>query len=209
MPSIRQRRCPKTPPGCRAAMDDGQGKPRGEFSVREKPMDPDDPKQKILALDVLAARVKGLQAAGRLVVFTNGCFDILHAGHVDYLYRARREGDALIVGLNSDRSVRAIKDSGRPIVGEIERATVLAGLGCVDFVTLFDEPDPYRLIVALRPDVLVKGADWQLEQIVGAREVTGWGGRVQRVPFSYTVSTSEIIRRIVARYAGHPRPVDR
>jgi rfaE bifunctional protein nucleotidyltransferase chain/domain len=136
------------------------------------------------------------------VVFTNGCFDILHAGHVDYLYRAREAGDALVVGLNSDRSVREIKEKGRPILEQGHRAAVLAGLGCVDFVTIFDAPDPFELILALRPNVLVKGADWPEDRIVGADQVRSYGGRVQRIAFVYSLSTSEIIRRIVEGFGS-------
>ena len=124
------------------------------------------PTTKILSIEELLPRVRSLQAAGKSVVFTNGCFDILHAGHVDYLYRARDAGDALVVGLNSDRSVREIKEKGRPILEQGHRAAVLAGLGCVDFVIIFDAPDPLELILALRPNVLVKGADWPEDRIV-------------------------------------------
>jgi rfaE bifunctional protein nucleotidyltransferase chain/domain len=158
--------------------------------------------RKIMPLDQLIDRVRELQAAGKRVVFTNGCFDILHAGHVDYLTKARAEGDALVVGLNSDDSVRSIKDEGRPIVDQAGRAAVLAGLACVDFITIFEASDPLALIVALRPDVLVKGADWPLERIVGAKEVAAYGGKVRRVSFVNSVSTSEIVRRIVNRYGG-------
>jgi D-beta-D-heptose 7-phosphate kinase/D-beta-D-heptose 1-phosphate adenosyltransferase len=114
---------------------------------------------KILSLDELAAKSRALRAAGRQLVFTNGCFDLLHVGHVRYLAAARREGDALAVGLNSDASVLRIKGPRRPIVPERERAEVLAALACVDFVTVFDEPDPLRVILAVQPAVLVKGGD--------------------------------------------------
>ncbi len=146
--------------------------------------------------------MRTLQAEGKAVVFTNGCFDLLHAGHVDYLYRAKAEGDVLVVGLNSDRSVRLIKDRGRPILEQEQRATLLAGLGCVDFVTLFDEPDPLVLISALRPDVLVKGADWPEDRIVGAEVVKSYGGRVRRIAFVHSLSTTGIVRRILERYAS-------
>jgi D-beta-D-heptose 7-phosphate kinase/D-beta-D-heptose 1-phosphate adenosyltransferase len=137
-----------------------------------------------------------------VVVFTNGCFDLLHAGHVRYLAAARREGDILVVGLNSDRSVRDIKGDTRPILPESERAHVLAGLAAVNYVVLFDEPDPLRLITALAPDVLVKGGDWPEEAIIGAQVVRNRGGRVVRIPVVEAASTSAIIARILERYRG-------
>lgn len=155
---------------------------------------------KILKLEDLVRKLKGLRGKGRRIVFTNGCFDILHAGHVRYLRAARSEGDLLVVGLNSDRSVRAIKDAGRPVVEQAQRAEVLAGLWCVDFITIFDEPDPLNLIRSILPDVLVKGADWKEEEIVGADVVRKHGGRVVRVEIENDVSTSMIIDRIVRRY---------
>ncbi len=132
---------------------------------------------------------------GERVVFTNGCFDILHAGHVQYLEEARRLGDCLVVGLNSDRSVGLIKP-GRPIVPEDERALVLASLEPVDYVVLFDEETPYELIRALRPDVLVKGGDWKVEDIVGADLV----GDVRVIPYREGSSTTGIIERIIERF---------
>jgi rfaE bifunctional protein nucleotidyltransferase chain/domain len=142
-------------------------------------------------------RVVGLRKKqGQRIVFTNGCFDILHAGHVEYLQQARREGDFLVVGLNSDRSIRSIKGSGRPINEESRRARVLAALGCVDAVVLFGSDTPLELITALLPQVMVKGADWQEDAIVGAREVKANGGRVVRIPFTTETSTSKIIERI-------------
>ena len=158
--------------------------------------------EKILSHGALAREVEAGRAAGRRVVFTNGCFDLLHAGHLRYLEDARREGDALIVAVNTDASVWAMKGPGRPVTPEAERAELVAGLHCVTWVTLFDTPDPLPLIMALRPDVLVKGADWPLDRIVGAREVTGWGGRVVRVPLTPGRSTTAIIREIVSRFAG-------
>lgn len=137
---------------------------------------------------------------GRTVVFTNGCFDILHAGHVDYLETARAQGDLLIVGLNSDASVKRIKGKGRPLVPETDRAAVLAGLGSVDAVVLFDEDDPLETIRALLPDVLVKGADWGEDEIIGAEVVREKGGRVFRAPLTAGRSTSELIRTVVDRF---------
>jgi D-beta-D-heptose 7-phosphate kinase/D-beta-D-heptose 1-phosphate adenosyltransferase len=136
------------------------------------------------------------------VVFTNGCFDLLHAGHVHCLEAARREGDLLVVGLNSDRSVQSIKGDRLPIIGEDERAEVLAGLACVDFITVFAEPDPLRVIQALEPDVLVKGDDWPEKVIVGGDLVRRKGGRVVRIPVVEGLSTSGIIARILDRWGA-------
>ena len=133
---------------------------------------------------------------GSRIAFTNGCFDILHAGHVSYLEAARRTADCLVVGLNADVSVRGLKGPGRPVNPEAERARVLAALGCVDYVVLFGEETPLGLITAIRPDVLVKGADWPEEQIVGAAEVRAVGGRVERIAFTYDRSTTGLLTRI-------------
>jgi len=131
------------------------------------------------------------------VVFTNGVFDLLHVGHVTLLEAARGEGGALVVGVNGDASVRRLgKGAGRPLVPEAERARVVAALAAVDCVVLFDEDTPRQLILALRPDVLVKGADYALDQIVGAAEVTGWGGRVTSVPLVEGASTTSLARRL-------------
>jgi D-beta-D-heptose 7-phosphate kinase/D-beta-D-heptose 1-phosphate adenosyltransferase len=157
---------------------------------------------KIKSCGELATLLRGLRAGGKVVVFTNGCFDLLHAGHVRYLAAARQEGDLLVVGLNSDRSVRDIKGDTRPILPEPERAEVLAGLAAVDYVVLFDEADPLRLITALAPDVLVKGGDWPEEAIIGAQVVRDRGGRVVRIPVVEGTSTSAIIARILERYRG-------
>ncbi|HEX3559005.1 MAG TPA: D-glycero-beta-D-manno-heptose 1-phosphate adenylyltransferase [Pyrinomonadaceae bacterium] len=139
---------------------------------------------------------EGLRARGRRLVFTNGCFDLLHVGHVRYLEAARALGDALLVAVNSDRSVRALKGAGRPLVGERERAEVLAALAAVDFVTVFDEESPRALIAAVLPDVLVKGGDYALEEIHGREEVERAGGRVVALPFVEGASTTSIIERI-------------
>ncbi len=144
-----------------------------------------------------AARVAAWRAAGRPVVFTNGVFDLLHAGHVEYLEAARALGGALVVGVNSDASVRRIKGAKRPLVPQEERAELLAALECVDLVVLFDEDTPQTLIEALGPDVLVKGADWEEAEIVGAEWVRARGGRVERIPLREGVSTTAIIRRVV------------
>jgi D-beta-D-heptose 7-phosphate kinase/D-beta-D-heptose 1-phosphate adenosyltransferase len=157
---------------------------------------------KLLDLDKLIPVTASLRGEGKRIVFTNGCFDILHVGHVRYLTAAKAEGDVLIVGLNSDRSIRQIKDPRRPIVPEDQRAEVLAGLECVDFIVLFDAPDPLALIESLAPDVLVKGDDWPEDQIIGADRVKAAGGKVVRVPSVPHGSTSEIIERIAERYGA-------
>lgn len=140
--------------------------------------------------------VRDLRAQGRSVVFTNGVFDLLHPGHVRYLADARRLGDALIVGLNADRSVRANKGADRPLTPEGERAELLSALDCVDAVVLFDDDTPHGLIAALQPDVLVKGADWAADAIVGRAIVEARGGRVMRIPVAEGYSTSAIVARI-------------
>jgi D-glycero-beta-D-manno-heptose 1-phosphate adenylyltransferase len=147
-----------------------------------------------------ASAVLTAQEAGRRVAFTNGCFDILHAGHVRYLSAARASADMLVVGLNTDDSVRKLKGPRRPINPENLRAEVLAGLACVDYVILFDEPDPLPLIQSLRPDVLVKGADWPEDQIIGADFVKQQGGRVERIALVQDISTSALIQVILERY---------
>ncbi len=151
---------------------------------------------KILSLAALSEIVVRRKQVGQKIVFTNGCFDILHAGHVDYLQKARRQGDFLILGLNNDQSIRSIKGDGRPVNEELKRARVLAALGCVDAVVLFGEDTPLNLINRLAPDVLVKGADWEEQEIVGAAEVKAGGGRVERIPFTSQTSTTGIIDRI-------------
>jgi D-beta-D-heptose 1-phosphate adenylyltransferase (EC 2.7.7.-) len=134
------------------------------------------------------------------IVFTNGCFDILHAGHADYLNKAKSLGDILVVGINSDASVRRIKGEKRPILPQQMRAYLLDNLKPVDYVVIFEEDTPLELIKAIKPDVLVKGADWDLERIVGADFVLSYGGRVERIPFSFDISTSKVIERILGLY---------
>ncbi len=151
---------------------------------------------KIVDLETLQERLALIRQQKSKIVFTNGCFDLLHAGHVDYLEQARACGDCLVVGLNADSSVRQLKGPSRPVNCEQERARVLAALGCVDFVVVFAEETPLKLITALLPDVLVKGADWSEEQIVGAVEVKAAGGEVQRIAFRRNCSTSAIIENI-------------
>ena len=144
----------------------------------------------------LAREVRGLKKQGLKVVFTNGCFDLLHVGHIRYLSEAKTKGDILVVGVNSDRSVQTIKNSKRPILPEDQRTEVLASLACVDFITIFDEPDPLALIKTVLPDVLVKGADWADEAIIGRDEVK----EVVRIPMVEGASTSGIIQKIVDLY---------
>jgi len=157
-------------------------------------------KQKIKTRKGLLRIMKDLQAKGKRIVFTNGCFDLLHIGHVRYLEEAKAMGDVLVVGVNSDTSVRKLKGPKRPILPEDERTEILSGLGCVDYVTLFDEIDPLKLITSLRPDVLVKGGDWTKEQIVGRDEVERSGGEVFVIPFVKRASTSNLIETILKRY---------
>jgi D-beta-D-heptose 7-phosphate kinase/D-beta-D-heptose 1-phosphate adenosyltransferase len=156
--------------------------------------------KKIVRCEELKETVQALKRAAKKIVFTNGCFDLLHIGHVRYLKAAKDEGDVLIVGLNSDRSVRLIKGPKRPLVPENERAEVLASLACVDFVTVFDEPDPLVTIRAVMPDVLVKGADWAEDAIIGRDIVERDGGRVVRIPLTEGASTSKMIENIVDSY---------
>jgi rfaE bifunctional protein nucleotidyltransferase chain/domain len=150
----------------------------------------------ILNREELRRAREGLRAEGRTLVFTNGCFDLLHVGHVRYLAAARLLGDALLVAVNSDRSVRALKGAGRPVLSEAERAELLAALSSVDFVTVFDEDSPRTLISEVLPDVLVKGGDYRLEEIHGREEVERAGGRVLALPFIEGASTTGIIERI-------------
>ena len=149
-----------------------------------------------MTLSRAVALVQTLRAQGKSVVFTNGVFDLLHPGHLRYLQHARSLGDALVVGLNSDGSVRENKGPGRPIVPEDERAEIVAALACVDAVVVFDEPTPQTIIEALQPDVLVKGADWAEDAIVGREVVEARGGRVVRVRLEPGYSTTGIVEKI-------------
>ncbi len=161
--------------------------------------------KKVLSLPALLRRLRELRRAGKRIVFTNGCFDLLHPGHVRYLRAARRLGDVLVVAINSDRSVRRIKGPQRPIVSERDRAEVLAALEMVDFVTIFDDDTPLALIERIVPDVLVKGGDWPVHAIVGGKIVRAHGGRVRSLPFAQGYSTSAMIDRIVVRQAQRGR----
>jgi len=153
---------------------------------------------KIVGLDELLGRLASRRGRGE-IIFTNGCFDLLHPGHVDLLARARALGGLLVVGLNSDASVRGLKGPARPVVPWRDRALVLAGLASVDYVTGFDEPTPLRLIEAVLPDVLVKGGDWPVESIVGREAVESAGGRVESLPLLPGYSTTSLIQRIKAK----------
>ena len=152
--------------------------------------------EKLLSPDELLGMRQGVRADGKSLVFTNGVFDLLHVGHVRYLAAARAFGDALVVAINSDRSVRELKGAGRPVINENERAEILAALRQVDYVTIFDDVSPRSLIARLLPDVLVKGGDYGLDEIHGREEVEAAGGRVVSLPFVAGASTSAIIERM-------------
>lgn len=156
----------------------------------------------VISLDAGVRLSEQLRAAQKRVVFTNGVFDLLHPGHVRYLQAARAEGDALIVGVNSDRSVRAIKGPSRPITPERERAEILSALACVDAAIVFDEDTPAEIIGQIQPDVLVKGADWAGDAIVGRDAVKARGGRVVRVPIEHGWSTTTIVAAIHALHGN-------
>lgn len=156
----------------------------------------------LLALPELLPLRAQWREQNRRVVFTNGCFDILHRGHVEYLQQARGFGDVLIVGLNADDSVRRLKGEGRPIVPQEDRATILAALRCVDCVVFFEEDTPANLIARIQPDVLVKGADYQIKEIVGHEQVQAAGGEVVRIPLTPGRATRDVIATIVERFGG-------
>ncbi|OGW55860.1 MAG: glycerol-3-phosphate cytidylyltransferase [Nitrospirae bacterium RBG_19FT_COMBO_55_12] len=155
---------------------------------------------KIKTISELRPLLDILKSAGTKIVFTNGCFDLIHTGHTRYFAKARSFGDILVVAVNSDASVRRIKGEKRPINPQDERAEVLAALGSVDFVVIFDESDPHKVIAALQPDVLVKGGDWPVEKIIGRDIVEARGGTVISVPYIEGASTTGIIEKIVKRY---------
>lgn len=157
---------------------------------------------KILTLKELQPVLAILRATGKKVVFTNGCFDLMHTGHTRYLAKAKSLGDLLIVAVNSDASVRGIKGDKRPITSETDRMEVLAALDSVDYVVLFHEPDPGRIIAELQPDVLVKGGDWPIEKIIGRDTVEARGGKVVSVGYIEGASTTGIIEKIVNKYSA-------
>ncbi len=173
------------------------------FASRELPIEnatfpcyPLDVSVKVKNIDELKALADDARARGKTVVFTNGCFDLVHRGHLHVLREAKACGDILIVAVNSDRSVKTIKGPARPIFSQAERVELIAALEMVDYVVLFDQPDPYHLIASLRPNVLAKGGDWTSEKIVGADIVERDGGRVAVIPYLKGYSTTEIIERI-------------
>ena len=151
---------------------------------------------KLKGTDEITAIAAEARKNGKTVVFTNGCFDILHRGHVHLLREAKAAGDILIVGINSDKSVRSLKGNSRPVLPEIDRVELINAMEMVDYVVIFDEPDPYKLIMAIKPAVLAKGGDWSEDKIVGADIVAQGGGRVAVIPYLKGFSTSEIIERI-------------
>lgn len=169
-----------------------------QFSIENSTLScyPRTVSNKIKSRGEIAALADKARRRGQSIVFTNGCFDILHRGHVHLLRQAKGQGDLLIVGLNSDVSVKSIKGPARPILAELDRLELIAAMEMVDYVVLFDEPDPYRLIEAIKPDVLVKGGDWSREEIIGADIVEQNGGRVAAIPYLKGHSTTEIIERI-------------
>jgi len=157
-------------------------------------------KDKIKKREELLRIIKDLKAKGKRIIFTNGCFDLLHVGHIRYLEEAKTLGDILIVGVNSDASVEKLKGPKRPVLPVEERTEILSGLGCVDYITIFDELDPLALITSLQPNVLVKGGDWTKEQTIGKEVVERSGGEVVIIPFVQGASTSSIIETILKRY---------
>jgi len=156
--------------------------------------------KKVKNIRALKSIAAGLKARRKRIVFTNGCFDILHVGHIRYLRKAKSLGDILVVGLNTDRSVRLIKGEKRPIVPQEDRAEVLASLEFVDYVVFFDEPDPFTLIGKVKPHILVKGADWTKDKIVGRDLVEEAGGRVVRIPLVPGASSTGVIEKIIQVY---------
>jgi D-beta-D-heptose 7-phosphate kinase/D-beta-D-heptose 1-phosphate adenosyltransferase len=169
-------------------------------SISHEHMDSD---VKIKNLDVLASIIEAEKARGKKVVFTNGCFDLLHVGHVRYLQKARTYGDLLVLGLNSDNSVRRLKGEKRPLIGEKERAHILAALDCIDYVVIFEEDTPIRLLEALKPSILVKGGDYTPDTVVGKDLVESYGGRIELVEFVDGRSTTNIIEKILQNYSEH------
>jgi rfaE bifunctional protein nucleotidyltransferase chain/domain len=158
--------------------------------------------EKVISFDKIKTVIKEEKAKEKKIVFTNGCFDILHAGHVSYLRRARSFGDFLLLGLNSDKSIKKIKGDNRPVVDQNQRAIILSELICIDCIVVFDQEDPEILIKEVRPDVLVKGADWEKDKIIGADFVRKNGGVIKRVQFEQDISTTKIIERIGKLFYG-------
>lgn len=158
---------------------------------------------KILERNALSNELEELRKKGKKIAFTNGCFDILHVGHVRYLREAKKTADVLVLALNSDSSVRSIKGEKRPLMNENERAEMLAALEFVDFITIFEELTPLELINCLKPDILIKGGDWPEEKVVGREEVKKWGGRVAIIPEIEGKSTTNIVEKIKTLYCSN------
>jgi len=159
------------------------------------------PGTKIISLSSLKRTIKRLKHNGKRIVFTNGCFDILHYGHIKYLQDAKAKGDYLVVAVNSDSSIKKIKANNRPVVRQADRLKVVAALGCVDFVVLFNEDNPLKVIKALKPDILIKGSDWSKKRIIGSDFVESYGGKVQTINLVKGRSTSAIIEKIFRDFA--------
>ncbi len=157
-------------------------------------------KNKIMALPDLQKKAAKIKEAGGKIIFTNGCFDILHVGHARYLAAAKSLGDYLIVALNSDHSVRQLKGNKRPIMPEVERAEILSALESVDYITIFNELDPLNVIKAIKPNSLVKGGDWAEDQIIGSDFVKANGGQVETIPYIEGSSTTNIVEKIIETY---------
>ena len=157
---------------------------------------------KILERNTLKDKLEELRKKGKKIAFTNGCFDILHVGHVRYLREAKKTADVLVLALNSDSSVRSLKGEKRPLMNEKERAEILAALECIDFVTIFQELTPLELINYLKPDILIKGGDWPEEKVVGREEIKKWGGRVAIIPEVEGKSTTNIVEKIKKLYCS-------
>lgn len=158
--------------------------------------------QKILERNTLKNKLEALRKEGKKIAFTNGCFDIIHVGHVRYLREAKKTADVLVLALNSDSSVRAIKGAKRPLVSAEDRAEVIAALEFVDLITIFEELTPLELINYLKPDILIKGGDWPEEKIVGREEIKKWGGRVVIIPEVTGKSTTNIVKKIKKMYCS-------
>ena len=159
-------------------------------------------KEKVVSFDKIKIVISKEKAKNNKIVFTNGCFDIIHAGHINYLSHARSFGDFLVLGLNSDKSIKKIKGANRPVVEQGQRAIVLSALTCIDCIVIFDQEDPESLIKEVVPDVLVKGADWEEDKIIGADFVKKNGGIIKRVKFEQDISTTRIIKRIGRLFYG-------
>ena len=159
-------------------------------------------KTKLKALEIIKNEILALQQQGKKIVFTNGCFDILHAGHVDIFQQARNLGDALVVAVNSDISIKKIKGEKRPVVPQAQRMQILAALEAIDYVVIFEEENPLKIIKELQPDILVKGGDWPVETIVGREIVEKKGGKVISVPLMKGISTTNIIEEVKKRFCS-------